>query len=353
MTAKRILVVDDDERNRKLMDSMVRAEGYDCRTAEDGMAGLQACAEWQPDLILLDVMMPGMNGFEVAQQLKGDPATRNIPLIFLTALTDRESRLKGLEAGAEEFLNKPVDRIELGMRMRNLLRIKDYNDLLANHNQLLEEQVRQRTAELHDTQLEIVRRLGRAAEFRDNETGLHIIRMSKYSQLLAQATGLGETQAELILHAAPMHDIGKVGIPDAILLKPGKLTPDEWAIMQTHVAIGAEILHGTANCGLMTLAYQIALCHHEKWDGSGYPNRLVGEAIPQAARIVALADVFDALTSERPYKKAWPIEQAVAEIEAQKGRHFDPRLVQVFVGILPDILAVRGQYLDEPQAQAA
>jgi len=345
---KNILVVDDDEHNLKLMDAMIRAEGHDCRTAASGAIALARCGERLPDLILLDIMMPGLDGYEVASRLKSQDSTRNIPIIFLTALSNRDSRIRGLEVGAEEFVSKPVDHLELSIRMRNLLRIKEYNDILADHNKVLDAQVRARTVELRETQLEIVRSLGRAAEYRDNETGLHILRMSRPSQLMALAAGQSDEKAEMLLNAAPMHDIGKVGIPDRILLKPGKLDAEEWAVMKTHSAIGAGILQARAQSPLMAMAASIALCHHEKWDGSGYPNALAGEAIPIEARVVAIADVFDAITSERPYKKAWSIEPAVAEIERLSGSHFEPRLVAIFQECLPDILAIRAQHLDEP-----
>ena len=352
MNSKKVLIVDDDERNCKLLLAMVQQEGHECQTAMDGKQALQVAQQWLPDLILLDVMMPEMDGFEVARRLKADDKTRVTPIIFLTALTDRDSRLQGLDAGAEEFLNKPIDRIELVIRMRNLLRIKEYNDFLAHHNQILEKQVREQTAELWDTRLEIVRSLGRAAEYRDNETGYHIIRMSRFSQLIAQAMGLGDTRAELLLHASPMHDIGKVGIADHILLKPGKLTPEEWQIMKEHTTIGAEILRANKQSELMELAATVAISHHERWDGSGYPNGLAGENIPVEGRIVALADVFDALTSERPYKKAWPIEEAIAEIKKQSGSHFEPRIVHLFLEMLPEVLTVRDQYLDDSISEA-
>ena len=309
-----------------------------------------AVDQFCPDLMLVDVMMPGMDGFELTRRLKANEKSVNIPIILVTALTDRDSRLKGLEAGAEEFINKPVERMELLIRVRNLLRLKEYHDFLAHHNELLEIQVRARTEELWETRLEVVRSLGRAAEYRDNETGMHIVRMSKISQLMAEAIGLSGEQAELILHASPMHDIGKVGIPDNILLKPGKLTSDEWEIMKTHTTIGHEILSTEKSTSLIEMAKIIALSHHEKWDGSGYPRGLKGEAIPIEARITALADVFDALTSERPYKKAWTVEEALAEINNQRDKHFESRLVDAFKEILPDVDLIRQQYRDETEA---
>ena len=341
MNSQKILVVDDDEHNRELLRAMVTHSGYQCRSVEDGASALAIVEEYAPDLMLVDVMMPGMDGFELTRLLKASDATRTIPVILVTALTDRESRIKGLEAGAEDFVNKPVDQVEMLMRLRNLLRLKEYSDFLSYHKELLEIQVQARTEELWETRLEVVRSLGRAAEYRDNETGLHIVRMSKTSQILALACGLDMEHAELLLNASPMHDIGKVGIPDSILLKPGKLTPDEWEIMKTHTRIGHRILSAEKSSDLMDMARTIAFSHHEKWDGSGYPGGLIGEAIPIEARIVALSDVFDALTSERPYKKAWSVEDALAEIHRQRDRHFDSKLVDIFLDVLPEILAIR------------
>lgn len=348
MKTSRVLIVDDHESNRKLLATILGHEGYHCETAKDGEDALQMMSDIKPDLVLLDIMMPGLNGFEVAKQLKAQDSTRHVPIIMLTALNDRESRIKGLDAGAEDFLNKPFDQLELRVRIRNLLKIKEYQDFLLNHNDLLETQVMARTQELWETRLDIVRSLGRAAEYRDNETGMHIIRMSKFSQALALAIGQSRQWGELILNASPMHDIGKVGIPDKILLKPGKLTPEEWEIMKTHTSIGAEILQAQRPSELSAMASSIAIAHHEKWDGSGYPNGLAGENIPLEARIVALADVFDALTSERPYKKAWSEEDAIAEIRKLGGSHFQPMLVEAFLDVLPDMSQIREQYIDGP-----
>jgi putative two-component system response regulator len=210
---------------------------------------------------------------------------------------------------------------------------------------ILEQKVRERTRELEETRMEIIRRLGRAAEYRDNETGLHIIRMSKFSQILGQATGMSDQDSGMLLNASPMHDIGKIGIPDSILLKPGKLDADEWEIMKTHSSIGAKILSGHPS-ELMQMAREIALTHHEKWDGSGYPGGLSGEEIPLSGRIVALADVFDALTSERPYKKAWAVDDAVSFIKENSGKHFDPTLVELFIDRLDEIIEVRDKYAE-------
>jgi putative two-component system response regulator len=234
---------------------------------------------------------------------------------------------------------------ELLARVRNLLEVHRYQTHLRRQNVVLEEKVRERTRELHDTRLEIIHRLGRAAEYRDNETGLHIIRMSRYSQTLGRLAGLDDEEADLLLHASPMHDIGKIGIPDRILLKPGKLDPDEWTVMQTHARIGADLLDGHP-APLLRMARDIALTHHEKWDGSGYPDGRRGEEIPLVGRIVAVADVFDALTSARPYKPAWPLEKALDYIRAQRGRHFDPALAGLFLEHLPEFLVIRERYAE-------
>lgn len=350
MKIKKIVVVDDDDFHRNWLYEMVRYDGYDCLSIEDSTRALNIIKQYDPDLILVDVLMPGMDGFELTRLIKADDKTRNTPVILVTALSDQDSRIKGLASGAEEFISKPVDRVELSMRIRNLLRLKEYHDLLTNHNEQLEAQVRARTDELRETQLEVVRSLGRAAEFRDCETGLHIVRMSEISRLMAQACGLGEARAELILNASPMHDIGKVGIPDNILLKRGGLTASEWSVMQSHVTIGHRILSSEKSSDLMDMARLIALSHHEKWNGSGYPNALKETAIPIEARIVALADVFDALTSARSYKNAWTVDEALTEINRQRNKHFESRLVDVFIDILPDVVKIKDRYCDETAA---
>jgi putative two-component system response regulator len=270
-----------------------------------------------------------------------------LPVIVLTAAQEKQTRLRALSEGAKDFLTKPFDLVEATSRIRNILEVTLLHKRQRDQNRVLERLVRKRTQELHETRLEIIRRLGRAAEYRDNETGLHIVRMSHFSAIIGRAAGMSEYEADLMLNASPMHDIGKIGIPDRILLKPGKLDAEEWEIMKTHAAIGARILSGHES-ELMEMAQMIALSHHEKWDGSGYPHGLRGEEILLEGRIVALADVFDALTSERPYKKAWPLEQAFAEIRRLSGIHFDPHLVEVFQQVLPQILAIREQYREPP-----
>lgn len=348
LLSARILVVDDQPVNVKLLEKILDAEGYtNVVTTTDSREAAALFQQSPTDLVLLDLNMPHKDGFEVLAEIKALEKDYP-PVIVLTALKDVESRVKALMSGARDFISKPFDRVELLSRMHNMLEVRLLHKAVQNQNLLLEEKVRERTQELEETRMEIIRRLGRAAEYRDNETGLHIIRMSKFSQILALAAGMAERDAEMILNASPMHDIGKIGIPDSILLKPGKLDADEWETMKKHSTIGAKILSGHPS-ELMQMAREIALTHHEKWDGSGYPAGKQGEEIPLVGRIVALADVFDALTSERPYKKAWPVEEAVDFIKENSGKHFDPRLVDLFIDSLDQIIEVRDKYA-EPEA---
>jgi putative two-component system response regulator len=341
-----ILVVDDEPANVKLLQALLRQAGYqnivaltDPREVEGAVANLSF------DLIVLDLNMPFLNGFAVMELLQARLGATLPPILMLTAQHDREFRVRALRSGARDFVGKPFDSSELLARVRNLLEVHAYQTLLRNNNSILEGLVRERTAELHTTRLQVVRHLGRAAEYRDNETGLHIIRMSKTSALIAQTVGWTAEQCDLLLNASPMHDIGKIGIPDPILLKPGRLEPDEWEVMKSHTVIGANILVGE-NSDLLRMAHEIALSHHERWDGSGYPRGLNADAIPLAARIVAIADVFDALISRRPYKPAWTIDDATGYVREQAGRHFDPELVRAFFEVLPHITAVTRKYAD-------
>jgi putative two-component system response regulator len=341
-----LLIVDDEPVNVKLLEKVLSVSGYNnLHSTTDPRDVIAMCEAAPPDLILLDINMPYLDGYQVMAQLKQHWEDEAPPVLVLTAQADQASRIQALELGARDFVSKPFDRVELLARIRNLLEVNLFHRQVKEQNRLLEDKVRERTRELEDTRLEITRRLGRAAEYRDNETGLHIIRMSKISQLLAQAAGMNERDAGLLLNASPMHDIGKIGIPDCILQKPGKLDPEEWQIMKTHADIGAKILSGH-DSDLLTMARLIALTHHEKWDGSGYPRGLKGEDIPLVGRIVALADVFDALTSVRPYKHAWSIEEAVVYIRDNSGIHFDPQLVRHFMKLLPQILAIKEEYAE-------
>ena len=344
MDQARILVVDDEPVNLKLLDKLLTGQGYRPPVlVQDPREVLVRYQQTRPDLILLDINMPHLDGYQVMAQLQAlnDPLLP--PIVILTAQLGREYLVKALAAGARDFVGKPFDRVELLMRVRNLLDAHRAHRLLHDQKAVLEEMVRARTEDLHRTRLQVVHRLGRAAEYRDNETGLHTIRMSHYAARLALSMGWSPADCELLLHASPMHDVGKIGIPDAILLKPGKFEPGEWETMQTHAAIGAHILDD-GDSDLLQLASTIARSHHEKWDGSGYPQGLAGDAIPLAGRIVAVADVFDALTSVRPYKKAWSVEEAVRWIHDNAGTHFDPVVAAHFEQCLPDLLAIRERF---------
>ncbi|GAB3379045.1 response regulator [Massilia agri] len=320
-----ILAVDDEASNLQLLRQILQ-DHYRLLFAKDGARALELARQERPDLVLLDVMMPGMSGYEVCAALKANPDTAATPVIFVTALTDTADELEGFEAGAVDYITKPVSPPIVRARVRTHLSLV-------------------RTEELRASRLEIVQRLGLAAEYKDNETGLHVIRMSHFSRILGIAAGMGELEADDLLHAAPMHDVGKIGIPDRILQKPGPLDPEEWKIMQGHVTIGAEII-GEHDGGMLELARQIALTHHEKYDGSGYPRGLRGDEIPLVGRIVAIADVFDALTSKRPYKKAWTEEEALAFLREQKGRHFDPALVDLFMEQMPAVRTVQQRWAE-------
>ncbi|WP_222930751.1 response regulator [Allochromatium palmeri] len=334
-----ILVVDDAPANIDLLVSTLKAD-YNVKAATRGERALQIVRSGDPpDMILLDIMMPGMDGFEVCRQLKEDFTTRHIPVIFITAKIGIEDEIRGLDLGAVDYIAKPISPPVVQARVHTHLALYD-------QNRELDRRVKKQTAQLHETRLRIIQRLGRAAEYKDNETGLHVIRMSHYSRLLGEAIGMSESESDQLLNAAPMHDIGKIGIPDRILQKPGKLDAEEWTIMQTHSQIGADILGDAGDSNLLEMARIVALTHHEKWDGSGYPNGLVGEDIPRVGRIVAIADVFDALTSVRPYKKAWPVEEAVALLRDGAGSHFDPRLIPSFLEILPKVLEIKARYAE-------
>lgn len=322
----RILIVDDEPLNLKVLKQVLQ-DDYRLSFAKNGMDALDLVKKEKPRLVLLDVMMPGMTGFEVCRQLKNDPETHTIPVIFVTALTDEADESEGFKAGGVDYINKPISPSLVRARVKTHLSLIHIDELKRTH-------------------LELIQRLGRAAEFKDNETGMHVIRMSHVSGRIALELGMDAGFAEQLVHAAPMHDIGKIGIPDHVLLKPGKLDEEELATMRTHPQLGADILDKSTS-PLIRLAHTVALYHHEKWDGTGYPFGMKGEEIPIEARIVAVADVFDALLSKRPYKEAWPVEKAVAEIKSQTHRHFDPLVVEAMLNCLPDLLAINAKWREE------
>ncbi|MDO8963501.1 MAG: response regulator [Coriobacteriia bacterium] len=331
----KVLIVDDQEPNVYLLTRILTGSGY--TSVESTMDPTEVCELHRTnryDLILLDLTMPGMDGFEVMEGLKEIERDSYLSVLVVTA--DPDQKLRALTAGAKDFLSKPFDLSEVLTRVQNLLEVRLLHKQLLQSNESLEERVRERTRELRETQMEVIRRLTRATELRDDSTGLHVVRMGLLCERLGSAVGMAPSDCELLLNAGPMHDIGKIGIPDAILLKPGKLTPEEWDVMKTHTTIGADLL-ADGHSELTQFACVMALSHHERWDGSGYPNGLAGEQIPLLARICGLCDVFDALISDRPYKKAWSVEDAGAHIRDEGGQHFDPNLAELFVEILPGL----------------
>ncbi len=361
---QKILVVDDEEINLRLFSELCQNLGYETVLARNGREAIEQTQKHMPDLILMDIMMPVMNGFDSTEIIKSDRKTAHIPIIMVTALQSREDRLTGIAKGANDFLTKPIDSEELALRLRNNLKIKEFHDFLSRHNIILEQQVAERTRELNEAfqkldrahekikhgYIEAIYRLTLATEYKDEETGMHIKRISYYTSELATSMGLGKEFTESIYYASPMHDIGKVGIPDSILIKPDKLTPDEWKIMMTHTTIGAKILKGSES-PYLKMAEEIALNHHEKWDGSGYPNGIRGEEIPLSGRIMMIADHYDALRSKRPYKKAIDHETTVGIITKGDGRtipeHFDPEVLDTFKNICERFREIFEEHRDD------
>ncbi|NOV04373.1 HD-GYP domain-containing protein [Paenibacillus planticolens] len=334
MQNAQFLIIDDQEYNISLLERILRRAGFNhlhCTTEPKRLEDL--FEEVKPDIILLDLHMPEMDGFAALKRLKELVQDVNyLPILVLTADVTQEAKKEALHLGAHDFLTKPLDKTEVVLRINNLLKTRFYYLQLQDQNYRLEQRVRERTSELEQAKLEILQLLGRASEFRDDQTGQHTQRVGKMAKEIAEALGLPKHEVDLIERATPLHDLGKIGIPDDILLKPGRFTPDEFDHMKTHTTIGASILEGSL-FRVLQLAGTIALSHHEKWDGTGYPNGLSGEDIPLAGRIVAIADFYDALTHERPYKPAWSEEEALEEIRKQRGIHFDPKVVDAFMGI--------------------
>ncbi len=357
-----LLIVDDEENNIYLLESLLVSSDFKCISATNGEDAIKIVRS-KPDefdLILLDINMPGINGLEVARALKSDEATKHLAIIFITASMRGEDNLeRGLDTGAEDYLQKPFSHVELLARVKSVLRTKRLQDELRDLNNTLAQKVRERTAQIEKTQDVAIFGLAKLAEYRDPETGLHLERMRTYSKVLAEnlqkiekyKSLINEKFIEMIYKSSPLHDIGKVGISDRILLKPGKLTDDEFDIMKTHASIGGNAIEAAEKDlkdeqTFLTMGKIIAYFHHEKFDGNGYPHGLKGEAIPLAARICAICDVFDALISKRPYKKAWKVEDALALIEEERGKHFDPELVDVFKFVFEDIRAIKEKYDD-------
>ncbi|MEZ5940690.1 MAG: response regulator [Planctomycetaceae bacterium] len=364
----RIFVVDDEEHAIDAVAECLSDAGYaNLQATVDSTDAVNLIREHRPDLVLLDIMMPEVSGIDILHVMSLDPELQHVPVIVLNSTSDREVRHICLELGVSDFVTKPIDPTELLPRVRNVLLNKLYCDQLAKHSESLEEQVRRRTAELAASRQEVVHCLARAGEYRDDDTGHHVYRVGKYVGIIARELGFSEQRVELLELAAQLHDIGKIGIPDAILHRPGKLAPEEYEVMKSHCAIaldiiqplpakesnilrshsriGASLLH-VPSSPLLMLAARIAQTHHERWDGTGYPLGLKGDDIPIEGRMTAVADVYDALSSKRPYKPAFPREQCFEILEDGRGTHFDPKVLDAFFARSQDIVQVQIDYMD-------
>lgn len=335
LRSSRILIVDDLPSVVRLLEHFLLRAGYrDVVSTTDPRKALDLYRETKPDLIILDLHMPYLDGFDVLERLRPEIAVeRFLPILILTGDLSGEAKQHALSSGAKDFLSKPFDQVEALLRIENLLRTRLLYREVQRRNESLEAEIRERTRELECAQIEVLERLTQAVEFHDDTTGRHTRRVAEISAGIAEALGLPSARVDLIRRAAPLHDVGKVAIPDAILRKPDRLTPEEFEIMKTHTTVGARILSGGSS-ELMSYAEQIALAHHERWDGTGYPEGLRGERIPLVARIVALADFYDALSHDRPYRKAWTKERVREEIRLREGAHFDPAIVEAFLGVV-------------------
>ena len=356
----RVLIVDDDERIRRTHARLFKSFGYDIETAADGIEALSKLP-LDIDLVILDAEMPHVDGFEVARRIRSSPATGHVPIMMVTGLTRPEDHARALEVGINDFITKPVDASALELRARWLVEFKSTMDALKEQKSVLVEKVEQRTAGLrsaleemaeaqrdtYEAHLDTIRRLTLAAEYKDKDTAGHIERVGRYCEIVTRALGLAPQVVEIMRHAAPMHDVGKLGIPDAVLLKPGSLSAEEWVVMRSHTEVGAHILDGSRS-EVIRMGKKICLSHHEKWDGSGYPNGLSGEDIALEGRICAVVDVFDALTMDRPYRKALERDAVYAMIAEDAGSHFDPAIVDVFFGLKDHIEEIHLEYLDCP-----
>jgi putative two-component system response regulator len=368
LRTSKILIVDDEPINVKLARKYLALEGYqNFILTTDSREVMTLVNQQQPDLLLLDVMMPHVSGLDILASIRSSDRWRHLPVIILTAASDQNTKRRAIELGVSDFLGKPVDATELVPRIRNVLLVKKHYDHLEKYSQELEAEVLRRTAELARSRQEVIHCLARAAEFRDDDTGRHVLRVGRFARLIGEELGWKGEQLEMLEQAAQLHDIGKIGIPDSILLKPGKLAPEEMEIMQKHSAFGkkitqslpnheANILRGHAELGsrllqstespILSLAATIAISHHEKWDGTGYPLGLAGEDIPAAGRITAVADVFDALSSKRPYKPPFPLEKCFQLLEEGRGRHFDPAVLDAFFKRRKDIIETQIRFAD-------
>lgn len=348
MTDTKVAVIDDTEINLTLMKHLVKKlDGCEAFCFTDSAQGLQWCLDNAPDLIIVDYMMPAPDGLEFIRRFReGTRGGIGIPVLMITANDQKEVRYQALEAGANDFLTKPVDTLEFHARMKNMLVLRDSQKKLSDRAAWLAGEVQKATTEILARENEIILRLSKATDYRDPETGSHILRVAHYARHIAENLGLPEAERELVFQAAPMHDIGKVGIPDHVLLKPGKYEPDEFEIMKRHARIGYEIL-SNSQVPVLRAGAQIALTHHEKFDGCGYPDGLRGDAIPLFGRICAVADVFDALTSVRPYKAPWETERAVGLLREEAGRHFDPACIEAFLTRWDEVLEIKQRIQDD------
>ena len=369
-TAK-IAIVDDEPINIKVVRKYLQVAGYqNFITTTDSTTAVALITTERPDVVLLDVMMPQVDGIDILRAIRGDPTLQHIPVLILTASTDAETKFKALEAGATDFLPKPVDSSDLVPRLRNALIVKAHHDHLSRYSEQLEQQVRIRTAELEISRLQVIQCLARAAEYRDDTTGRHVLRVGRYVGVLARELGFSKPEIDMLCLAAQLHDVGKIGLPDGILLKPGKLTAQEFAIVKNHCEIGYHIvqplnaadfktikLHCDTNAGsespLLALASRIAHTHHERFDGKGYPRGLAGENIPVEGRITSVADVFDALTTVRSYKEAYTPDKALAIMEEGRGTQFDPTILDALLRRIPEILVIHRDYAEVPEKVAA
>lgn len=355
MEKSKILIVDDEKIIRCLIIDILTPLGYEVIQACDGIEAIEIVEKCKPDVILLDVTMPRMDGFQVLKKLKENDETKTIPIIMVTSFKEIRMRVKAIELGVDDFLSKPMDIIELRARVKSLIKVKSYNDYMINYQKKLESEVTKRTEEVQsaiekakDASYETILILSRAAEYRDTDTGAHILRVSHYAEEITRKLGKSDEEVEAVLYGAPMHDVGKIGIPDSILLKPGKLTDDEFKIMQEHVNIGVHILEGS-NSEFIKKGEEIALSHHEKWNGKGYPQCLKGKNIPFSGRVIAVADVFDALTTQRPYKEPFPIEKSKNIIKSGRSSDFDPAVVDAFFAVFDQILQIKDKYKDSKE----